>query len=182
MVGADGDHRLLLACANDIVGCLYALEGAHLHAEGHGYQRDRNGHSERSAACASGRRISYGQGTGRQSSGSFDPRLATAVAELRAPSGLCRLDALYNMGPTGRRIRNAFERVTDESSMSIDIGVFDSVSSDLRVSGKSAGCRDLGRKGWANNARLVGPYTEARCFGSGFMPVVTETVNQAKAL
>ena len=48
----------------------------------------------------------------------------------------------------------------------------------------------LARMGWVlltnrarvNNARLVGVCAAAKSFGSGFMPVVTETQEQAKAL
>ena len=112
------------------------------------------------------------------------------------------------MGPAGQRIRDAFERdfeqVTDGSSTGEDVDVFDSVSSELRVSlasapdaawrprpGKESMVRSyLARMGWAlltnrarvNNARLVAVCAAAKSFGSGFMPVVTETRAQAKAL
>ena len=134
----------------------------------------------------------------------FDPKLAAAAAELRAESGLCRLAALYRLGPAGQRIRDAFERVTDGSTTERDVAVFDSVFSDRCVSlagrpdavwrprpGKERMARSyLERTGWAllmnrgraNNARLVGLCAESRSFGSGFMPVVTGTVAQAKAL
>ena len=134
----------------------------------------------------------------------FDPRLAEAAAELRAASGLCRLDALYNMGPDGRRIRDAFERVTDGTSMASDVAVFDSISSDLRVSlagdpdavwrprpGKERMVRSyLARTGWmllmnradTHAASVVGVCASPKGLGSGLMPVVTETPEQAQAL
>ena len=118
----------------------------------------------------------------------FDPRLAEAAAELRAASGLCRLDALYNMGPAGQRIRDAFERVTDGTSMASDVAVFDSISSDLRVSlagdpdavwrprpGKERMVRSyLARTGWmllmnradTHAASVVGVCASARGLGS----------------
>ena len=40
----------------------------------------------------------------------------------------------------------------------------------------------LANRGRVNNARLVGVCASAKSFGSGFMPVVTETRAQAKAL
>ncbi len=134
----------------------------------------------------------------------FDPRLAEAATGLRAASGLCRLDVLYKMGPAGRRIRDAFERVTDGSSTASDVAVFDSISSDLRVS--LAGEPDamwrprprkermvrsyLAQTGWmllmnradTHAASVVGVCALAKGFGSGLMPVVTETREQAKAL
>ena len=134
----------------------------------------------------------------------FDRRLAQAVAEIREAPGLYRLEEMYDMGPDGRRIRDAFEPVTDGPSTGEDVGVFDSVSSELRVSlasapdavwrpraGKESMVRSyLARTGWlqltnrarVNNARLVAVCAAARSFGSGFMPVVTETLAQAKAL
>ena len=134
----------------------------------------------------------------------FDPKLAEAALQIRAASGLCQLNALYDMGPAGQRIRDAFEHVTDGSSTGEDVDVFDSVSSELRVSlagdpdavwrprsGKESMVRSyLARMGWVlltnrarvNNARLVGVCAAAKSFGSGFMPVVTETLAQAKAL
>ncbi len=134
----------------------------------------------------------------------YDPKLAEAAAQVREASGLCQLSALYDMGPDGRRVRDAFEQVTDGSSAEEDVDVFDSVSSDLRVSlagspdarwrprsGKESMVRSyLARMGWVqlmnrarvNNARLVGVCATAKSFGSGFMPVVTETLAQAKAL
>ena len=134
----------------------------------------------------------------------FDPKLAEAATQIREVSGLCQLNALYDMGPAGQRIRDAFERVTDGSSTTSDVAVFDSISSDLCVSlagdpdavwrprsGKESMVRSyLARMGWVlltnrarvNNARLVGVCTTAKSFGSGFMPVVTETLAQAKAL
>ena len=134
----------------------------------------------------------------------FDPKLAEAALQIRAASGLCQLNALYDMGPAGQRIRDAFEHVKDGSSTGEDVDVFDSVSSELRVSlagdpdavwrprsGKESMVRSyLARMGWVlltnrarvNNARLVGVCAAAKSFGSGFMPVVTETLAQAKAL
>ena len=134
----------------------------------------------------------------------FDPRLAQAAAEIREAPGLCRLREVYDMGPAGQRIRDAFEPVTDGWSTGEDVGVFDSVSSDLRVSlasapdavwrpraGKESMVRSyLARTGWlqltnrarVNNARVVAVCATAKSFGSGFMPVVTETQAQAKAL
>ena len=134
----------------------------------------------------------------------YDPQLAEAAAQVRQASGLCQLSALHDMGPAGQRIRDAFEQVTDGSSTEADVAVFDSVSSDLRVSlagspdarwrprpGKESMVRSyLARMGWVqlmnrarvNNARLVGVCATAKSFGSGFMPVVTETLAQAKAL
>ena len=35
----------------------------------------------------------------------FDPKLAEAALQIRAASGLCQLNALYDMGPAGQRIR-----------------------------------------------------------------------------
>ena len=134
----------------------------------------------------------------------YDPKLAEAAAEIRETTGLCRLNELYDMGPAGQRIRDAFEPVTDGSSTGEDVDIFDSVSSELRVSlagdpdavrrprpGKESMVRSyLARRGWVlltnrgrvNNARLVGVCASAKSFGSGFMPVVTETLAQAKAL
>ena len=134
----------------------------------------------------------------------YDPKLAEAAAEIRETAGLCRLNELYDMGPAGQRIRDAFEPVTDGSSTGEDVDIFDSVSSKLRVSlagdpdavrrprpGKESMVRSyLARMGWVlltnrgrvNNARLVGVCASAKSFGSGFMPVVTETLAQAKAL
>ena len=134
----------------------------------------------------------------------YDPRLAEAAAQIRGAPGLCRLSELYDMGPAGQRIRDAFEPVKDGSSTGEDVGVFDSVSSELRVSlasapdavwrpraGKESMVRSyLARMGWlqltnrarVNNARLVAVCATAKSFGSGFMPVVTETEAQAKAL
>ena len=134
----------------------------------------------------------------------FDPKLAEAAAQVREAPGLCQLNAVYDMGPAGQRIRDAFQPVTDGSSTEDDVDVFDSVSSDLRVSlasrpdalwrprrGKESMVRSyLARTGWVllanrgrvNNARLVGVCASAKSFGSGFMPVVTETRAQAKAL
>ena len=131
----------------------------------------------------------------------FDSKLAEAATQLRAGSGLCRLDALYEIG---LRLRDAFERVTDRSSADGDVAVFDSVSSELRVSlagdpdavwrpkpGKESQARSFAaRMGWmllmnrarVNNARVVGVCAAAKNSGSGFMPVVTETLAQAKAL
>ena len=112
--------------------------------------------------------------------------------------------AVFTGGPAGQRIRDAFEQVTDGSSTGGDVDVFDSVSSDLRVSlasapdslwrprpGKESMVRScLARMGWVlltnrarvNNARVVAVCATAKSFGSGFMPVVTETLAQAKAL
>lgn len=134
----------------------------------------------------------------------FDPRLAEAAVEIRQGAGLCRLNELYDMGPAGQRIRDAFEQVTDGTVTGEDVDVFDSVSSELRVSlasnldaawrprpGKESMVRSyLARMGWVlltnrarvNNARLVGVCASAQSFGSGFMPVVTETLAHAKAL
>ena len=131
----------------------------------------------------------------------YDPKLAEAAGQIRQAPGLCQLTALYDMGPAGRRIRDAFEQVTDGSSRGEDVDVFDSVSSELRVSlasapdaawrprpGKESMVRSyLARMGWAlltnrarvNNARLVAVCAAAKGFGSGFMPVVTETLAQA---
>lgn len=134
----------------------------------------------------------------------FDPKLAEAAARISAAAGLCRLDALYEMGPAGRRIRDAFGRVTDGSATGEDVAVFDSVSSELHVSlasapdavwrprpGKETMVRSyLKQRGWVllanrsgvDSARLVAVCAEVKGFGSGFMPVVTETLEQAKAL
>ncbi len=134
----------------------------------------------------------------------YDPKLAEAAAQVREASGMCQLSALYDMGPAGQRIRDAFQQVTDGSSTEADVDVFDSVSSDLRVSlagspdarwrprsGKASMVRSyLARMGWVqlmnrarvNNARVVAVCATAKSFGSGFMPVVTETLAQAKAL
>ncbi len=134
----------------------------------------------------------------------YDPQLAEAAALVREASGLCQLSAFYDMGPAGQRIRDTFEQVTDGSSTGGDVDVFDSVSSDLRVSlasapdslwrprpGKESMVRSyLERMGWVlltnrarvNNARVVAVCATAKSFGSGFMPVVTETLAQAKAL
>ena len=131
----------------------------------------------------------------------FDPKLAEAATEIQAASGLCRLDALYKIG---LRLRDAFERVTDRSSTDGDVAVFDSVSSELRVSlagepdavwrpkpGKESQAGSFAaRMGWmllmnrarVNNARVVGVCAAAKSSGSGFMPVETETQAQAKAL
>ena len=134
----------------------------------------------------------------------FDPKLAEAALQIRAASGLCQLNALYDMGPAGRRIRDAFERVTDASSTTSDVAVFDSISSDLRVAlagdpdavwrprpGKERMVRSyLAQTGWmllmnradTHAASVVGVCASAKGFGSGLMPVVTETHEQAKAL
>ena len=134
----------------------------------------------------------------------YDPKLAEVAGQIRQAPGLCQLTALYDMGPAGQRIRDAFEQVTDGSSTGEDVDVFDSVSSELRVSlasapdaawrprpGKESMVRSyLARMGWTlltnrarvNNARLVAVCAAAKGFGSGFMPVVTETPAQAKAL
>ena len=131
----------------------------------------------------------------------FDPKLAEAATEIQAASGLCRLDALYKIG---LRLRDAFERVTDRSSTDGDVAVFDSVSSELRVSlagepdavwrpkpGKESQAGSFAaRMGWmllmnrarVNNTRVVGVCAAAKSSGSGFMPVETETQAQAKAL
>ncbi len=134
----------------------------------------------------------------------FDPGLAEAVAEMRVAPGLCRLDETYGMGPAGRRVWDAFERVTDGASMPSDVPVFDSVSSGLRVS--LAGAPDamwrprprkekmassyLSRRGWmlvmnranTQSASVVGVFASEKGLGSGLMPVITETPEQAKAL
>ena len=124
--------------------------------------------------------------------------------EIQDASGLCRLDALYKLGPAGQRIRDAFERVTDGTSTTCDVSVFDSISSDLRVSlagdpdavwrprpGKERMVRSyLARTGWmllmnradTHAASVVGVCASAKGLGSGLMPVVTETPEQAKAL
>ena len=134
----------------------------------------------------------------------FDPKLAEAAARIPAAAGLCRLDALYEMGPAGQRIRDAFERVDRRVGDGKDVDVFDSVSSELRIRlagtpdavwrprpGKETMVRSyLERRGWTllanrsgvDSARLVAVCAEAKGFGSGFMPVVTETPEQAKAL
>ena len=103
-----------------------------------------------------------------------------------------------------RRIRDTFERVTDGSSMSGDVAVFDSVSGDLRVSlaanldsvwrprlGREGIVRSyLAQRGWivqlncadAHTASVAGVFSSAKGFGSGLMPVVTEAANQARAV
>ena len=45
----------------------------------------------------------------------FDPKLAEAAAQVREAPGLCQLNAVYDMGPAGQRIRDAFQPVTDGS-------------------------------------------------------------------
>ena len=60
----------------------------------------------------------------------YDAELAEAAAKIREGSRLRRLGTLHEMGPSGRRIRDAFERVGDGASTGSEIGVFDSVSSD----------------------------------------------------
>ena len=121
----------------------------------------------------------------------YDPKLAEAAGQIRQAPGLSQLTALYDMEPAGQRIRDAFEQVTDGSSTGADVDVFDSVSSDLRVSlasapdaawrprpGKESMVRSyLARMGWAlltnrarvNNARLVAVCAAAKGFGSGFI-------------
>ena len=134
----------------------------------------------------------------------YDAELAKAAAKIREGSRLRRLGTLHEMGPSGRRIRDAFERVGDGASTGSEIGVFDSVSSDRCAS--LAGDPDAvwrprpekeglarsytERMGWAllmnrtrtNNARAVGVCTSKKSLGSGFMPIVTETLDQSKAL
>ena len=117
----------------------------------------------------------------------FDPQLAEAARQIPAAAGLCRLKALYKMGPAGQRIRDAFEPVTDGSATREDVGVFDSISTKLRVAlasapdavrrprpGKESMVRSyLARMGWVllanraevNGARLVAVCAEAKSFG-----------------
>ena len=134
----------------------------------------------------------------------FDPKLALAVREIQDVPNMVRLGEMYKTGPAGQRIHDAFERVTDGSASGQDVAVFDSVATDLRkaLAGEpdavwrpKATKESLARSytaqgGWmlvasrarTNNARVVGVCGPRKCVGTGFIPVRTETSNQARAL
>ena len=141
----------------------------------------------------------------------FDPELAGAAQKVQGLPGMVPLREIFEIGPPGRSIYDEFERVPDGSADPEQVAVFDSVSSRLRVSlaGKpdafwrprpAARRRrrakpglvesHLARRGWVlvalradtHNARIVGTCGSVKCFGSGFVPVLTETREQAKAL
>ena len=134
----------------------------------------------------------------------FDPELARAALKVRNAPTVMPLSDLYHTGPAGRRIHDAYQRVTDGSSTGSDVAVFDSVSSAHCVSlagnpdaiwrpkaGKeSLAARYVRQRGWAmlanradvHNARVAGMCASKKSFGSGFMPIITGTLSQAKAL
>ena len=141
----------------------------------------------------------------------FDPELAQAVRSVRDSSGLVPLREVFEIGPPGRSVRDEFERVPDDSAESGAIPVFDSVSGPLRsalagdpdefwrVRPDSRRRRPakpglveshLRRAGWVllalrsrtNNAAVVALSHREKSLGNGFVPIVTDTVRQAKSL
>ena len=141
----------------------------------------------------------------------FDPELAHAARKVRDSSGLVPLRRVFEIGPPGQSVRDEFERVPGDSAESGAIPVFDSVSGPLRSSlagdpdafwrvrpdsrrrrPAKPGLVDshLRRAGWVllalrsrtNNAAVVALCHGEKSLGNGFVPIVTDTVRQAKSL
>ena len=141
----------------------------------------------------------------------LDPELVHAARSVRQAPGMVPLRQVFEIGPPGRSTHDEFERVTDGSPQSDHVPVFDSVSSRLRVSlagepdafwrprpaarrrrPAKAGLVEshLSRAGWVllaqrartNNAAVVAVCSREKSLGTGFIPVVTNTIQEAKAL